>query len=75
MPPPAARMVDRRRSAGGTVGEPGAGDECLSRLALAAEAGANTKPVEAGGNIRVPAAMTANDEEYFLSLGEAAKVR
>ena len=69
-------MVDRRQSAGGTDGEAvGARDECLGRLALAAEAGANTKLVDEEGSIRVPAVMIANNEESFLSLGEAAKVR
>lgn len=76
MPPPAARMVDRRRSAGGTDADGiGARDEGVRSLALPAAAGANTEPVEeAQESIRVPAAMTANSEDSFLSLGEAAKV-
>ena len=76
MPPPAARMVDRRRPGGEMEGEivrECDGDDGVGSLAPA-DAHPNTKPSEEEESLRVPVAMTFN-EEYFLSLGEAAQVR
>lgn len=75
MPPPAARMVDKRRSSAEGEVIVRADEGVGSGLAEQANANANSKPSGAGESIRVPSAMTANNEEHVVSLGEAAQVR